>query len=122
MSSFKDMVASDINRVFLNTEEQAELRTIIYDGETYADIPVLLTLIKEQDRKQLSADHVQGLHLVSATLYCNIEALRGKQPEKRGRLRINDREGGGGFFREFYIATSCCELGMVCLELEAIDE
>ena len=39
-----------------------------------------------------------------------------------GINRINDQEGGGGFFREFYVASSVCEMGMLRVELEAVDE
>lgn len=37
------MVAADIHNVFLNPDEFADKRTVIYDGETYMDIPVVLT-------------------------------------------------------------------------------
>ena len=110
MSGFKDMVAADIHNVFLNTDEFAELRTIRYDGEEY------------QDRRQLQSDHVQGLYLVTSVLHCALSDLGGKQPEKGGRIEVNDEEGGGGFFRRFYVASSVCEMGMLRVELEAIDE
>lgn len=122
MSGFKDMVAADIHNVFLNTEEFAELRTIRYDGEEYVDIPIVLTGLKEQDRRQLQSDHVQGLYLVTSVLHCALSDLGGKQPEKGGRIEVNDEEGGGGFFRRFYVASSVCEMGMLRVELEAIDE
>lgn len=120
--SFKDMVAADIHNVFLNTGEFAERRTVEYDGERYEDIPAVLSGLKEKDRRQLVSDHVQGLYLVSAVLHCAIADLGGKQPEKGQRIKINDEEGGGGFFREFYVASSTCEMGMLRVELEAIDE
>lgn len=120
--SFKDMLARDIGNVFLNTEEFGEKRSVEYDGERYEDIPVVLSGLKEKDRRQLVTDHVQGLYLVSSVLHCALEDLGGKQPEKGQRIRINDEEGGGGFFREFYVASSVCELGMLRVELEAIDE
>lgn len=122
MSGFKDMVATDIHNVFLNTDEFAELRTIRYDGEEYVDIPIVLTGLKEQDRRQLQSDHVQGLYLVTSVLHCALSDLGGKQPEKGGRIEVNDEEGGGGFFRRFYVASSVCEMGMLRVELEAIDE
>lgn len=127
MSGFKDMVAADIRNVFLNTEEYAELRTVIYDGATYdgpehKGIPIVLTGLKEQDRRQLVSDHVQGLYLVSSVLHCAIDDLGGNQPEKGTRIKINDQEGGGGFFREYYVASSVCEMGMLRVELEAVDE
>lgn len=127
MSGFKDMVAADNINVFLNFEEFAEKRTVIYDGVTYDGpdhngIPIVLSGLKEKDRRQLVSDHVQGLYLVSSVLHCAIDDLGGNQPEKGTRISINDEEGGGGFFREFYVASSVCELGMLRIELEAIDE
>lgn len=122
MSGFKDMVAADNQSVFLNLGEFAEKRTIKYDGEVYEDIPIVLTGMKEKDRRQLMRDHAQGLYLVSSVLHCAMSVLGGKQPEKGTRIKINDREGGGGFFREFYVAASVCEIGMLRVELEAIDE
>lgn len=59
---------------------------------------------------------------MSSVLHCALEDLGGNQPEKGLRIRINDEEGGEGFFREFYVASSVCELGMLRVELEAIDE
>lgn len=125
--SFKDMVATDIRNVFLNPGEFAELRTVVYDGVTYdgpehKGIPVVLKGIKEEERHQLVSDHVQGLYLVSSVLHCAIDDLGGKQPERGARIKINDEENGGGFFREFYVAKSGCDLGMLRVELEAIDE
>ena len=120
--SFRDMVASDNANVFMNTKEFADLRTVIYNGETYEDIPIVLTGLKEKDRSQTVNDHAQGLYLVSAVMHCQIEDLGGNQPEKGQRIQINDTEHGGGYFRPYYVAQSDCELGMLRVELEAIDE
>ena len=120
--SFKDMLADDIRDVFLNLDEFAEKRTVEYDGERYEDIPIVLSGLKEKDRRQLVSDHVQGLFLVSSVLHCALDDLGGNQPERGTRIWINDQEGGGGFFREYYVASSVCELGMLRVELEAIDE
>lgn len=120
--SFKDLVAEDIHNVFLNLDEFAEKRTVEYDGVRYEDIPIVLSGLKEKDRRQLVTDHVQGLYLVSSVLHCSIDNLGGKQPEKGQKICINDEEGGGGFFREFFVASSVCDLGMLRVELEAIGE
>jgi hypothetical protein len=120
--SFKDMVHDDLRRVYLNTEEYAELRTIRMDGREYTDIPIVLSGLKEQDRRQTVTDHAQGLYQVTSVLHCSIDDLEGNQPEQGQRIQINDQEGGGGFFRDFYVASSVCELGMLRVELEAIDE
>lgn len=122
MIGFKDMVARDNQAVFLNLDEFAERRTVLYDGATYEDIPIVLSGLKEKDRRQLMSDHAQGLYLVSSVLHCALSDVGGVQPEKGTRIKINDQEGGGGFFREFYVASSVCEMGMLRVELEAIDE
>lgn len=124
MSLFKNMVAADNFAVFLNDSEFAERRTVIYDGTTYSDIPIVLSGAKQSERTITvsSGDHGQGLYLVSAVLHCALSDLGGNQPEKGMRIRINDEEDGGGFFREYYVAASDCEMGMLRVELEAIDE
>ena len=86
------------------------------------DIPIVMSGLKEKDRRQLMSDHLQGLYLVSSVLHCAAADLGGNQPEKGNRIRINDTEGDGGFFKEFYVASSVCEMGMLRVELEAIDE
>ena len=122
MSSLKDMIAADNKNVFLNTDEFAEYRTILYDGERYEDIPIILSGLKEKDRRALVNDHAQGLYQVTSVLHCSIDNLSGNKPEKGQRIKINNEEGGGGFFYEYYVASSVCELGMLRVELEAIDE
>ena len=121
MSGFKDMVARDNHGVFMNCDEFAEKRTIEYDGEIFPDIPVVLSGMKEKDRRQLMSDHAQGLYLVSTVLHCALSDLGGAQPEKGQRLLISDRE-GSDFYREYYVASSVCEMGMLRVELEAFDE
>ena len=120
--SFKDMVEADIHRTFLDLNEFADKRTIKYDGGIYTDIPIVLSGLKEKDRRTLVSDHVQGLFLVSAVLHCARSDLGGNQPEKGSRISINDQEGGGGFFQQFYVASSVTEMGMLRVELEAIGE
>ncbi|WP_050697995.1 hypothetical protein [Anaeromassilibacillus senegalensis] len=122
MSSFKDMVDIDNCNVFMNLNEFAESRTVFYDDVFYEDIPVVITGISEKSRRQLVSDHAQGLYLVSAVLHCAAADLGGNQPEKGQRIKINDQQGGVGFFREFYVASSVCEMGMLRVELEAVDE
>ena len=120
MSSFQEAVAQDVHGVFLNMEEFAQRRTVRYDGQEYQDIPIVLSDRKEEARRQLQSDHVQGLYRVSAVLHCARSDLGGKQPEQGARLSVNNREGGGGYFRSFYVAASGCEMGMLRVELEAI--
>lgn len=119
--SFKDAIANDIKGVFLNLSEFAEERTIIYDDETYEDVPIVLTGLKEQDRSASAKDHAEGLYRVTAVLHCDISDLGGVQPEQGKAIKISDSE-EPTFFKRFFIATSTCEMGMLRLELEVIDE
>ena len=126
MSGFKDMLNRDIHKVFLNVDEFAERRTVKYDGETYdgpehEGIPVVLIGPVDKEREQLKDDHVQGLHLVTHTLYCALEDLGGKLPKQGKCIQINTRE-GGKFFRKYYIAASALEVGMLHVELEEMDD
>ena len=125
--SFKEMVAADNRKVFLNTSEFAEYRTVVYDGGRYEDIPIVLSGLNEKDRQRIvmqqgNRDHAQGLYLVTCVLHCAISDLGGNQPERGQPIKINNEEGGNGFFREFIVASSVCEMGMLKVELEAIDE
>lgn len=122
MSTFKDMVERDIHSVFLDTNFFGEKRTVKYDGECYEDIPVVMMEPEEKKRSTMEDDHVQGLYVITDVLQCAITDLGGKLPEKGQCLCINDEEGGGGFFRSFYVATSTCKMGMLIVGLEAIDE
>lgn len=122
MSSFQDMVHRDIHNVFLNNDEYARERTVVYDGVTYTNIPVVLTGLKEEARHQTTSDHAQGLYHVTAIAHIARCDLGGVQPENGSKIRISDAEGEAGFLRWYYIAKSNCELGMLRLELEAIDE
>lgn len=119
MSKFKDMVARDLRKVFLNTSEFAEKRTVRYDGAEYPDIPVVLEGPVQEKRDRLSDDHVRGLHMVTATLYCAQEDLGGRAPKQGTGLEIATRE-GGRFFQKYYVVASASRMGMLHVELEAV--
>lgn len=120
--SFKDMVAQDNKNVFLNADEFAEIRTVIYDGEEYPDIPVVLTKTKENERPAIVGD-VQGVHIVAAVAHIAQSDLGGIVPEQKQYINISDGTAlGKPFFQKFRIITSDCEMGMLNLELEAYDE
>ena len=126
MGGFKEMVAADNQRVFLNADEHASRRSVIYDGETYEGISVVLSGLKEKDRRLMvlqsgNRDRAQGLYMVTSVLHCAISDLGGKQPEKGQRVKISD-EDIPTFFHDFEIASSVCDMGVLRIELEAIDE
>lgn len=115
--SFRDMVANDNSNVFMNQDEFADKHTILYDGEAYEDVLCVISKLKEQDRTTKMRDHGQGIYLVSSVFHCPLEVL-GKVPELGTKIGISD----GNFMRWYYVAQSGCDLGMIRLELEALDE
>lgn len=121
VNSFKRQLAADNQNVFLNPAEFADKRTIIYDGETYTDVPCVLTGAEETKRQQLASDHAPGFYQVAAVLYCALADLGGVQPEQGGYIKIND-EPGSDFFNKYCVEASICEMGMLEVELEMISE
>jgi len=117
--TFREIVAQDNVKVFGNTNEFADLRTIYYDGEKYEEVPVVMTKLKEKDRTVPVKDHAQGFYLVTAIVHFPVEYLDGHVPENGSKISISDDE---AFDREYYVAQSSCDLGMVRLELEEYDE
>ena len=117
--NFRDLVAQDNVKVFGNTNEFADPRTIWYDGEKYEEVHAVLTKLKEKDRTIPVKDHAQGFYLVTAIVHFPVEQLGGHVPENGSKITISDDE---DFDREYYVAQSSCDLGMVRLELEEYDE
>lgn len=115
---FKEMVAADNVHVFMNENTFAEQHDVWYEGETYKEISCVITQLKEKDRTTTMRDHAQGIYLVTSIFHCPAESLGGNVPEKGSKIKISD----GHFMREFYVAQSGCDLGMIRLELEALDE
>lgn len=121
MSGFKKMVQADIKGVFLNDDEFAEKHIVIYDGTTYEDVSIVMTKVREEKRQQLVWDHAQGLYLVTSVAHIAATDLGGAVPEKGMKIKINDVI-EKDFFMEYYVASSAVDMGMIRLELEAIDE
>ncbi|MBD5098132.1 MAG: hypothetical protein HDT35_01005 [Clostridiales bacterium] len=122
--TFKDCAEADISAAFLNTDEHAEVRTVIYDGVTYKDIPVIEVGPKEGKRSsvvQMQHDFGQGLYKRSITIYCAEKDLAGNKPEQGSQLSMNEEE-GGTFFHKFRVVESTTEMGMYRVKLEEVDE
>lgn len=128
--SFKESVKRDNLRVFCNVNEFAELRKLIYDGVEYfgedgEGVPVVFTKPKLvprpeiKTRRNFTGFYGEGLHEVNATLHCDIDHLGGVVPEQGHKIYVGESD---NFFHAYYIATSALELGMISLELEALDE
>lgn len=122
--TFKDCAAADIQYVFLNPDEHAEIRTVIYDGLTYEDIPIIEVGPKEGKRSsvvQMQHDFGQGLYKRTIILYAAEKDLGGAKPEQGTMLSMNE-EKGGTFFHKYRVAESGTEMGMFRLKLEEVDE
>lgn len=118
------MVARDNLAVFCNPDEFAELRRVIYEGVTYdgengQGIPIVLTKVREKDRRQLKDDYGEGIFRVNATIHVDVRHLGGIMPKKGTKLRISE---GPDYYQTYYVVTSACPMGMLILELEAMDE
>lgn len=122
--TFKQCAAAEIEKAFLNPDEFADLRTVIYDGVTFEDIPVIEVGPKEDKRSpvvQMQHDFAQGLYKRSITLYCAEKDLQGVKPEQGTHLSMNEKQ-GGTFFHKFRVAESTTEMGMYRMKLEEVDE
>lgn len=119
--SFRDRVARDIGKVFLDTRFFAENRTIRYDGEEYPDIAVSIQEPEEIERQQKSDDHAQGFFQVQAVLFCDRSDLGGVQPEQGTWIEISSEE-NPAFFERYQVGKSSCEMGMLRVDLEATEQ
>lgn len=117
--SFRDGIERDNLAVFSNLDEFADARRVVYDGKQYDDVPVTMTQLKAKDRPVTAVDHAQGIYLVTSIVHFPKGMLDGRVPEKGARIRISDDT---GFLRDYYVAQSGCDMGMVRLELEGFDE
>lgn len=125
--TFKDCIAADIHSAYLNPDEFSERRTVLYDGAAYEDIPVSLQAFSESDRERVTAsgsgrsgaDSASGLHQNTVMLYCARTDLGGRTPAPNKTIKISTAEGSSRF-REYYVVSSECEMGMLQIELRAV--
>ena len=128
MSGFRDMVAADNVNVFLNCDEFADRRVVIYDGVRYdgADhdgIPMVLTRLQQSKTPVPVTSHWDGLRTVSARAHFALADLGGVLPHEGEWIRITDGTAlGEPYFRRYLIVTSGEAMGMVTLELEAKED
>ena len=119
--TFKEAVANDVQSVFLNLEEFADLHTVKYNGQVYENIPVSLQDVEQTERQQMKDDHTQGIFQVQAVLYCARSSLSGKLPEQGTQIEISSAK-NKRFFHQYRIGASGEEMGMVRLELGRFEQ
>lgn len=125
--SFKEMLSQDIHDVFLNPEEFAEFRTLIYRETRYENIPVSIQDFEEVQRERVNvsgvgragSDNAPGLYRTKKILYCARSSLGGVLPERGDYIQVNSAE-NPQFLHKYHILASGCELGLLRLELQEI--
>jgi len=121
--TFQERLKRDLEKVFLNTNEFAEKRTIQYEDQCFEDIPVVLSSLHWSGLHQASAsdrpgDHVQGLFQDSVTLYCSKEDFGNLQPEQGALVQIRNANDS---FESYYVLSSTCELDLfLSIELRRV--
>ncbi len=122
--TFKQCTAIDVEKAFLNPNEYAEVRTVIYDGVTYENITVIEIGPKEGKRSsvvQMQHDFGQGLYKRTIILYVAEKDMSGVKPEQGSMLSMNEKK-SGTFFHKYRVAESAMEMGMYRMRLEEVDE
>jgi len=122
--AFKDCQKIEIEKAFLNPTEFANLRTVVYDGETYKDIPVVEIGPREDRRMSVTlttSDHVQGLYKRHTMLYFNEKDLNGIKPERDTNISVSDTQ-NAAFFHQYKVVGSVTEMGMYKVTAEEMDE
>lgn len=121
--SFKDTVKQDIQNVFLNIGEFAEKHTIKFNEKIYEDIPVVIEGVTQTERAAKEYDRMQGIYSVTAKAYFSANDTDGAFPEQGKYFEIDDGEAlGRTFFKRYTVVTAKDDMGMICLELEVLDE
>jgi len=112
---FKALLDSDMN-VFHNPAEFAHETNIWYLEKQYR-VPAVIDHTAAEERKQLEADHAEGMHRAQCLVYIALRDL-GVVP-KRGRRIEMEEAGAVNIYR---VAKADCEDGEIILELELLDE
>lgn len=109
---FKSLVKQDIEEVFQNVEEFAEMMDVFYNGKSYY-IPVVMDKEVMKDRKRAASDNAEGIFLVDAVAYIAYKHM-GAMPRKGKRIEFDEEM--------FEIVSANNENGEIVLGLEMLDE
>lgn len=110
--NFKDQVERDLDVVFHNSDEHADVVEFWIAGTRYKGA-VILDDGGAQDRKKPSTDHADGIFLVDLVMYVPLSLLK-KVPKKGQTVEIGDDV--------FSITKVHPEVGEVVLYLEMLYE
>lgn len=110
--NFKAQAERDLEAVFHNPSEHADVVEFWYDGNRYS-MPIILDHAGAQDRKKPSMDNVDGIILVDLVMYVSLLDLK-VTPKKGQRVEIGDDV--------YTIRKVEIEAGEIVLRLEMLDE
>ena len=127
MKTLKELIAADVQDVFLNTDEFADKYDVEYDGEIYYDVSVVLTENLQAAPRSLNMgraaserDELHGIYARNMLAHLDARDFP-VRPERGQWITLTDRH-PNGFSRRYRILESGLEMGMVVLTLEALDE
>lgn len=112
---FKAQLIKDM-AIFHNTKEFATDTDIWYDGKYY-NVPLILDNTAAEERKQLNADHGEGLNSIQALAYIALADM-GIVPHRGSNIEIDV----AGTVEMYKINKVDVEDGEIILELGAFDE
>lgn len=105
MSAFKDILKNDINAVFLNTEEFADIHMV--DGKP---MKALIDNMEHIEREKRMKNHVDGVYVNELLIFVSAEEF-GKLP-RFGRLLNFDG-------KDYRVTDAIDEDGMYSITMEA---
>lgn len=110
--NFKEQVERDLKNVFHNTKEHADMKKIEYGGDVMT-VPAVLDNVSVADRTQLANDNVDGICVVTSTLFVALCDL-GRTPRQGATILVDGEE--------YEIKTVGTEEGELVLGLWRLDE
>lgn len=121
MNAFMQQLEDDLNEVFFNTEEFAEIFHIHYDGEVYKNIPVIVDTEEAKNKKGGSgkAQDIEEIYTIDALAFIHFKDL-GMIPRKNHEIIFENTQSGAG--KMYTITTSTEENGLISLGLMEYDE
>jgi len=110
---FKVLIKRDLDKVFHNANEHADMVDVVYNGRKY-NIPVVIDSDGARDRKRMSSkDNADGIFIADMTVYINMRDI-GIMPRKETHIVIDNTK--------YTIVKTGFDAGSITLDLEVYDE
>lgn len=110
--NFKEALTADLKNTFHNNNEFAQPSTVYYDGESFDSLPVVITGISKE-RKKNASDHETELFINEVKAFINTADMP-LELRKNHNIEINGID--------YSIIEVKEDLGQYVLTLEVIDE